>query len=206
MFDRSLLSNEKYQQTGDFCVLGSYAVAMKPFLTDKTNFDVLDFFKGYCEEMDCVCKSQNVLNAIGWERAYLADFSLKTSTMSGYELIKSLHKNSDVSPFKEARTKVDVTASALDQASLPNIEKALNDAAKRVLAIVCVNHDKVLPQTASFACSMPKHHSVVVGYDGKLFFAYDVNHGGQLIELGQSINALEPGDCLLFTEKVIVTV
>ena len=200
MFSRSLLSKETYKQDGEFCVLGSYAVAMKPFLNGTKQFDVQDFFKAYCDEMGCLCSSPKLTGAIGWERLYLSDFALRTSTMSGYNLIRALHENSTVSPFKEAGSKLAVQPCSLDQNGFPTIETALKNAAKRVVALACVNKVKIIPQTPSFACVMPPHHSVVVGFEGT-FFAYDVNHGQQLIELGNTIQALATADCLLFTEN-----
>ncbi len=202
MFDRNSFSNEQYQQQGEFCVLASYGVAMKRFLTGQTTPDVPDFFRGYCEEMGCACKDQAMSAAMRWERLYLADFVQKTAVMSGYELIHLLHQNSDVAPFREARGAVGATPTGLDRNTLPAIEGQLKDQAKR-LALICVNDGKSIPQTSPFAWAwkIREHHSLVVGCDGAGFYAYDVNHGGRLMSLGNSVEALVAGDCLLFTVR-----
>lgn len=200
MLDRTLLNNETYQQGGNYCVLASYGVAMKCFLGGTC--DIPDFFRGYCEEMQLGCKSGGVTRAL-LEEMYYLDFCAKTKAISGFNLFERLHLNSDASPFKEARA-----VAGLEHLYPPKDYAAIEARLKsQVPSIAMVFVNQLVPVISgnSITHLISPNHSITVGYDKTGFYAYDVNprqipNASRVVDLGQSLLFLGPGDCLLFTE------
>lgn len=199
MFDRTLLSKETYRQRDNYCVLASYGVAMKCFLGGTC--DITDFFRGYCEEMQSGCKSSGVSQGLH-EELYLLDFRAKTKALSGYNLVERLHRFSEVSPFKDARA-----VATIEHLCPPRDYDAIEAKLKSQeasLAMVFVN--QAVPVVAGQAMThlICPNHSITVGYDQLGFYAYDVNpklivNAPNIVDLGQSLLFLGPGDCLMFT-------
>ncbi len=199
MFDRILLRKETYQQRGNYCVLASYGVAMKCFLGETC--DIADFFRGYCEEMELGCKSSGVSQALH-EELYFLDFCAKTKALPGYDLFEKLHRRSDVSPFKDARA-VAIVEHLYPPEDYATIEAKLKSQ-ETSLAMLFVNQLVPVVSDQAITHLIKPNHSITVGHDQHGFYAYDVNrkaiaNAPSIVDLGQSLLFLGPGDCLLFT-------
>lgn len=207
MLNRQVLNNEDFVQYGSYCVLASYAVALRPFIGTGT-YSVRDFFVAYCGEMKLGCSTGALTLHIGAERLYLTDFTMRTKYggITGYELLLAIHANSDVPLFREARRIAEV-----EHLRLPRDANAVEDMLRRdtrSAAIVFVNH-RVTINLAGAVHEIAQNHSITIAFDNGGFYMHDVNRNGfaanqRTLDLGQNLELLGESECLLFLERLHV--
>src|SRR5207249_11566064 len=95
MLDTRLLSDLKFQQHGDSCVLASYGVAAYPF----TETPVQDYFCDYCRHF--ALPDHNPEQECVWHFDRLQD----DRAASGYKIICDLHEASEQPSFLNCRRK-----------------------------------------------------------------------------------------------------
>ncbi len=115
--DRRNFESLAYVQSGNYCVLASYASALWPWLRATP----LSYFVAYCEHFGLSPDPRCA------EATYLADFVVRYSQpgMSGYKVIQSLHETSNHSIFVRARAAVSHTSYADVTTNAAKIEQDL---------------------------------------------------------------------------------
>jgi len=170
MIKNTTFDNINYKQTGNYCVLASYATSSTPFLFPKV--EVIDFFLAFCKHYNIVADKSNA------EELYLAKFIEEYSKpgKNGYQVINELHNSSPHELFVRCRC----TFSLSPKETSKEIAEIENELIKNECCLMLFIGGK-------------KMHSVTVYYDNG-FWIYDVNEGKSvsidritsLGELGQS--------------------
>ncbi|GAB3282835.1 hypothetical protein GCM10027347_59360 [Larkinella harenae] len=181
MLDRSRFQQVNYQQTGDFCILASYGVAVSPF----TGIDqIILYFKDYCNLFSYLEREAKEYNDyLNTKRqspvpfdpvqlpewayiAYMGVYFYNLNKMSGYKGIQFLHDNSLTRLFAMAKQKVTIDFLGHIVGRESEFEQSLKDNSDNV-ANICLNYNDKRRGV----------HSVTVGYDQQGFYSYDVNVG-----------------------------
>lgn len=169
-----------YVQTGDYCVLASYAAALWPWL----RVTPLSCFIAYCEHFGVAADPRCA------EAKYLPDFIQRYSQpgMSGYRVVLDLHERSPHPLFARARSAVRATYEPDATSRAKSLESQLAGPTDRSL-MVFINQ-------SAFA-GLRAMHSIAVIYDGG-FWHFDANDG-RLQRSAASLPALGAlGEAILF--------
>ncbi len=159
MFSREAFKDLDYVQTGNSCVLASYAAAAYPF----TRKDIYDYFEDYCRHFKIAVSGSDA------ESKYCEHFHKEYTRreVSGYQIIKELHSSSKAASFIKARESFELE-------DFNNAAKRI-DELNRILKREEDNLVNVFIGKSDHAAF--EMHSITIGYDDDGFYFYDVNFG-----------------------------
>lgn len=162
MIVASRFSGLSFKQSGNSCILASYAIAAYPF----TGTPVLDYFRDY-RDVFFSDKAQN-MDPEPFYNAHFHPLYQYISGKSGFQLLRDCHERIDRPSFNKARSIIRLSLIDSVEDDLHEIESDLKGKTESLLI--------VFVKQPSLKDLMP-YHAIVIGYDTNGFFDYDVNSG-----------------------------